>query len=257
MKKYPVNLKKSPVDERDYVAESIFPSKAEPLPEILDLRSDLMSVRDQGNQGSCAAMSSSCMKEWQEKKDVNFSGYMSPQFIYNNRENQDSEGMYSRDVMKILNKIGSVPESYYPYETKQKITEDLKSLAKNYTIKGYAQIYTIDGLKKALATNGPCYIAFPVYNFENRFWKPQQGDVSYGGHAVLVVGYNKEGFIIRNSWGKEWNDNGYTIFPYLDFGLQWEIWTTIDENSSNPYKPPVIKKTLFEKIIEWFLNLFK
>jgi len=242
------------VDERDYVAEAIF-AKSRNLGEECDLRPELEPVRDQGEQGSCAAMTSSCMKEWQEKKDVNFGGYMSPQFIYNNRENQDSEGMYSRDVMKILNKIGSVPEKDYPYETNADISEELLETAKNYKIKGYAQINTIEGLKQALLINGPCYIAFPVFNYGNRFWKPEQGDVMQGGHAVAVVGYTKKGFIIRNSWGT-WNNTGYTTLPYEDFGMQWEIWTAIDENSPHPYTPPAVKKSWFDKLIEWIQSWF-
>lgn len=182
-KTYKLNLKPSPIDDRDYLAESIFVESSD-LDEECDLRSDLQPVRDQGNFGTCASMTASCMKEWQEKKDVDFNGYMSPQFIYNNRENQDSDGMYSRDVMKILNKIGSVTEEDYPYENNSPISDSLKEKAKKYTIKGYAQIKTIEGLKKALVINGPCYIAFPVFNFGRRFWKPEQGDVNQGGHAL-------------------------------------------------------------------------
>jgi hypothetical protein len=30
-----------------------------------------------------------------------------------------------------------------------------------------------------------------------------------GGHAVCVVGYTPDRFIIRNSWGKGWGDEGF------------------------------------------------
>ena len=30
-----------------------------------------------------------------------------------------------------------------------------------------------------------------------------------GGHAVCIVGYTPEHFIVRNSWGRKWGDKGY------------------------------------------------
>ncbi|MCC5829226.1 MAG: C1 family peptidase [Phycisphaeraceae bacterium] len=37
---------------------------------------------------------------------------------------------------------------------------------------------------------------------------------AYGGHAVTIVGYNDLGFIVKNSWGTDWGDNGYAIVSY-------------------------------------------
>lgn len=254
-KNFKLNIKKSPVDERDYIAETILPAEGD-LPPELDLRPSLQPIRDQGPYGTCAAQTSACMKEWQERHDVSFNEYMSPQFIYNNRENQNSEGMYSRDVMKILNHIGSVTEKEYPYATTEPISDELKAKAYQYHIEGYASIGSIDSLKTALVKNGPCYLAIPVYNYGPRMWKPQQGDTMLGGHAMAIVGYNYDGFIIRNSWGTSWGDNGYTIFPYEDWGLQWEVWTTIDAESSDPLPPRPKGKKFFEKIKGWLKKLF-
>ena len=52
---------------------------------------------------------------------------------------------------------------------------------------------------------------------------------------MTVIGYTKEGFIIRNSWGVFWGDKGYCIYPYSDWGAHYEIWTTIDDKSSEPF----------------------
>ena len=224
----------SPPDERDWVAEEIL--VATEYPESLDLRPKLQSIRNQGRQGSCAAQTAACMKEYQERRDVHFDAYMSPQFIYNNRVNQNSEGMYGRDVMRIMSKIGSLPEKYYEYgriEKKEAINQPLYDIAKNYIIQGYAKVFTIPALKRALNESGPCYIAFPVYNFGFHFWKPQfPGQKRVGGHALTVVGYHKtHGFLLRNSWGKMWGEIGYTYFPYSHWGMQYEIWTTVDKDS--------------------------
>ena len=50
-----------------------------------------------------------------------------------------------------------------------------------------------------------------------------------GGHAMTIVGRNDAGYILRNSWGTEWGEEGYCLFPYSDWGKHWEVWTTVDE----------------------------
>ena len=36
----------------------------------------------------------------------------------------------------------------------------------------------------------------------------------YGGHAVLLVGYDDRGFLAKNSWGTAWGDGGYFRITY-------------------------------------------
>jgi len=136
---FKVNVVRSPEDKRDWRAENIY--KVKSVPKIYSCVSKLQPVRDQGLQGTCAAQTAACMKEWQERKDVDFKNYMSPQFVYNNRENQDSEGMYGRDVMNILHHKGICPEKEYKYgliESPDKIDKKLYETAKNYVISNYA-----------------------------------------------------------------------------------------------------------------------
>jgi len=38
-----------------------------------------------------------------------------------------------------------------------------------------------------------------------------------GGHAFAIVGYNKDGFIIQNSWGETWGYNGFAILTYKEW----------------------------------------
>lgn len=251
-KQYLLNVERSPIDDRDWLAESIYPVKAT-YPETLDLRNNLQPIRDQGNQGTCVAQTGACMKEWQEKFDSEINEHMSPQFIYNLRENQGSSGMYPRNLMSILKNVGSILEADYPYYTMDKISDELKDKAKKNRIEGYAKLNTIDSVKAALNKNGPCLIAVPVYNYGMRMWKPtSQYDESLGGHAMTIVGYNKVGFIIRNSWGMDWGDFGYTIFPYEDWGLHWEAWTTIDADSRKEPEDDI--ETLWYKIKNWIIQ---
>ena len=240
--KFELNLEPSSTDERDHIYRN---NKESEVPKTLDYRKSLMPVRNQGTQGTCYAQSAACMKEWQEKQDYGFDQYFSPQFFYNNRDywNNDIEdgedakedyGMTGRDVMRILMNVGICKESDYPYGTIQKvdeIDENLKIEAKKHCIKKYARIYDIENLKASLYHNGPCLIAFPVYNYGAEMWKPKNGESRSGGHAMTVVGYTEDSFIIRNSWGWYWNFGGHCYYKFADWGCHWEIWTTIDEKT--------------------------
>jgi len=224
------NTRPSPVDNRDWVAEMIYDNSFK-LPFVLDLRDKLPPIRVQGALSTCAAHSGSCIKDWQTPKQPH-----SPFFIYNNREDQTVDGMFGRDVMSVLKNIGSLDESVYTshIEPAYEIESHLYEQAKTARIKGYARIYTIDILKRALLINGPCYISFPVFNASTRMWKPKPGQRQKGGHAMTVVGYDSNGFLIRNCWGDTWGKGGYCIYPYSDWGSHYEIWSRIDEHSSSP-----------------------
>jgi len=234
MLNYKFNLKKSETDHRDFMVESIFPDDVT-LPEVYDLRPQMQPIRDQGQEGSCSAQTAAAMKEWQELVDVKFNEYMSPQFVYNLRPDQQEEGMTPRDTMDILLKIGIVPEKLYSYGTFTPISDELKKEAELYKIQGYAQVNTLDSLKKAIFANGPTYTAFPVYNSEKmEFWKQDyQNQQALGGHAVPCVGWLKDCFIIRNSWTAQWGDRGYCYFKFVDWGMQWETWCCVDASSSS------------------------
>lgn len=239
---FELNLKESSIDERDLVYKN---SGNEELPNTLDYRNELLGVRNQGSQGTCYAQSAATMKEWQEKHDYGLNEYFSPQFFYNNRdywnnnikEGEDKNedyGMTGRNVMKILMNVGICKESDYPYGKIQKadeIDESIKIKAKKHCIKKYARIYDIENLKASLYYNGPCLIAFPVYNYGPEMWKPKNNETISGGHAMTVVGYTKDSFIIRNSWGWYWNYGGYCYYKFSDWGCHWELWTTLDEET--------------------------
>lgn len=253
-KKRLCTLRPSPNDPRDYSFEGLRPrlfsmgggdDEAQPprkLPETLDLRPYMNKVRDQGSRGTCAAFSAAAAKEYQEHIDnTRFKEYFSPDSIYLQRENADSEGMYGRDVMRILQHGGACREELFPYqgvEEPEGIPEPAKEEMPHYRIKKYAQVHTIEGAKRALLEYGPLLICLPFYdNGLAEFWRAPSIDAEDdGGHAVTVVGYDKKGFILRNSWGPLWNVDGHVLFPYEDFGTQWEIWSMVDEETQ--YLPP-------------------
>lgn len=38
-----------------------------------------------------------------------------------------------------------------------------------------------------------------------------------GGHAFALVGFNRQGFVVQNSWGKGWGAGGFAVLQYADW----------------------------------------
>lgn len=222
------NILKSPIDNRDWKSEDIHHYEMK-LPDSLDYSSIMGRIRNQGNEPSCAAFSACDMKSYQERKDIGYEGFFEPTYIYNKRENKDTSGMYGRDLMKILSKFGALPQKDYILQS----NNSWDNIAKNYKIKGYCQVNTVLGCKKALYINGPVIICVPMYNNSNKMWIKNKDDEKKNGHALLIVGYNDKDktLKLRNSWGPEWNDGGHCDFPYEDWDKRFECWTTTDDTS--------------------------
>lgn len=66
---------------------------------------------------------------------------------------------------------------------------------------------------------------------------PKRGDKQEGGHAMMTVGYDdakkigneKGALLIRNSWGREWGENGYGWLPYawVTAGMASDFWSLL------------------------------
>jgi hypothetical protein len=46
-----------------------------------------------------------------------------------------------------------------------------------------------------------------------------------GMHAVALIGYTAQGFIVQNSWGPGWGHKGFALLPYEDFMMHaTDVW---------------------------------
>lgn len=92
----------------------------------------------------------------------------------------------------------------------------------------------VEKVKMLLAAGLPSMFGFTVMSSINQAGDdgeipfPCENESARGGHAMMVVGYDnskvivnstcnektKGAFLIRNSWGTDWGDNGYGWLPY-------------------------------------------
>lgn len=175
----------------------------------------LPEVINQGREPICVPCSVSTFINWKlnvKYGDNKLNNNVDLKGIYNSRtDKSDDDGMTFKDAFHYLRHDG--------VSTRQG----------NVKIGRYAKIGSIIQLKQAILVNGPCFGALPVWNSaRDDFWKKIYGDSLEGGHAIAIVGFNEDGFIIRNSWGYTYGNDGYVIMPYDDFGTFLELWTVIE-----------------------------
>lgn len=231
------------------------------LKSKVDLRNDrVFPVKNQKDRGTCVAHAVNEVAQQHEALDTTkLKEFLSPAFIYSLRANQDDpqieyrEGMMLEDAMEIIVNYGVCRETTVPYdskiETKNQIPPKAFEEAKNHKMRSPAKVWTLEGLLKAICENNAgAIIAFEVYNFTREFWKRQSSSEDViGRHCVAIVGYEiteivdgiPEGyFIIKNSWGTEWGDQGYTYCSFDDFrkNAEKEVWTFLDVKGSPPFQ---------------------
>ncbi len=230
-------------DKRDYYFQYV---KGAVLPNVIDLRHELSRVEDQGNLGSCTANAWVGAVEYLDKvKDGHYRNWSRLFLYYNERalhgdQGQDT-GANIRDGAKALAKQGICRETLWKYDiTKfaEKPPASCFSEGLTHQALAYSRVdQTEDAMSNALAQGNPIVVGFTVYeSFESADTAktgivpmPGPKEKVLGGHAVLVVGYNrgKQSFIVRNSWGTQWGDHGYCYFPFaylLDGDLAEDFW---------------------------------
>ena len=181
------------------------------IPAAYDYIEFLPEVENQGATNMCVTYSISAHLDWNFNVDSKTRTYSSIHIdkkqLYAARSIPGDNGMTFKEALSFLRKKGVMSDKG------------------NIKIERYAMVKNIQALKQALLLNGPCIGGMYVKSNSTDFWN---GSENQGGHAIAIIGYNKDGFIIRNSWGKSYGNNGYATIKYQDFDKILECWTIID-----------------------------
>jgi C1A family cysteine protease len=240
--------------------------RAKSLPASVDLREWCSAIEDQGRLGSCTAHAGVGIIEYYERKSFGRHIDASRLFLYKVTRNlmkmKGDTGAYLRTTMGAMVLFGVPPEDYWPYTNDEKRFDQeppsfCYAFAQNYqTVKyfrhdppGTKSEEILRKVKTYLAASHPAMFGFTVYNSieqagsTGRIPFPSLRERIEGGHAVAAVGYddkmkikNKYGkvettgaLLIRNSWGKEWGEEGYGWLPYeyVMQGLAEDFWSVL------------------------------
>ncbi len=232
----------------------------------VDLRQWCSPIEHQGALGSCTAHAGAGVIEYYERRSIGKHIDASRLFLYKVTRNlmkmKGDTGAYLRKTMGAMVLFGVPPEEYWPYsDDKEKFDQEppafCYAFAQNYQTVKYFRHDTpgtkageiLGKVKAHLSKGHPAMFGFTVYSSIEQAEKtgripfPSSRDRIEGGHAVAAVGYddkmkikNKFGkiettgaLLIRNSWGREWGEEGYGWLPYeyVLKGLAEDFWSIL------------------------------
>jgi C1A family cysteine protease len=185
-------------------------------------------------------------------------------FHYYNERKMDGDiyqdgGSTITQGIKALEKYGVCRESLWPYNDDNEQfevtpTDEAYGNALHHRIVKTNKLnemhsrnieQTEKGMKNCLLAGFPFCLGIAIYeSFENEDVAKEgfvpmpdtRSEEMLGGHAIMCVGYNddeidadgnKGCWIMRNSWGEDWGDNGYFYLPYkylLKKSLTSDLW---------------------------------
>jgi C1A family cysteine protease len=218
-------------DFRDHILK--YGALGTSIASTVDLREtgNLPEVYDQGQLGSCTGNAIAGAIEYASKAESKKVFIPSRLFIYYNErvmENTVSQdaGAEIRDGIKVVASIGVPPEDLWPYDTSKfvdKPSDAAFAAAKTGIIKQYSRVpVKFENIVNVLTHGVPIVFGVTLYeSFEGddvaktgMVPMPGQDENVVGGHCMLIVGSNDTHFIVRNSWGSGWGDNGYCYIPH-------------------------------------------
>lgn len=187
------------------------------LPASLDFRLTgevVTAVRDQAACGSCWAFSAMESVEGQMGMNGHLTRLSAQNLVDCVTEDYGCDGGWPDDALAYVEKTGIETESTYPYAGVDQ-TCNSTSLSNHTNIDFYVEVTggSDAQLQAALFLFGPVSIAIYVDSgFESYTAGVYDNDAcptDSPNHAVLLVGYQPGYWIVKNSWGGAWGQEGY------------------------------------------------
>jgi C1A family cysteine protease len=242
-----VPSEKTDTDWRLHNAEDagLLAAGARATPRATDLRAAWWKIGDQGSTGSCVGWSSTdSVLRWHlvragrlaqaEQLSTRFTWMAAKetdQFTAQPTTFIEADGTSLKAALDVQRKWGAVRDSVLPFASGQLYDGEVATfyaIATQLKIAAYFNLGSdLAGWRRWLAGNGPILTRLDVDSTWDNATATKGKLTTYkpattrGGHAVAFVGYTATAFIVRNSWGTGWGDQGfgYVSAAYIAAGF--------------------------------------
>lgn len=201
-------------------------------------------IRNQENEGACTGFGLSCVVNyllWRRHVESRARGAfldVSPRMLYELARRYDEwpgeryEGSSCRGALKGWHKHGVCSEHLWPYKGKgPKSGWEADAVTRPLGVYYRVERKSVVDLQAAIAEIGAIYVSARVHDGWDRVPEARDKSLAHdelpeipwpetserGGHAFAIVGYNRRGFVVQNSWGEGWGASGFALLPYDDW----------------------------------------
>lgn len=234
------NLKPSRNTEGDWRIEDALAANAidappATLPPEYDLRKPWWNIGNQERTGSCvgwAVADGIARYHMVAAGKIAQPGLLSPRHVWMASKETDEyttrpqtyieeAGTSLKAAVDVLRNYGAVPESLLPFHIETNMYAGSENAfyatAATRRIAAYFNLQrNLTNWRNWLVAHGPVLVGLNVDETWDKAAETHgkldvfHANTVRGGHAVCVVGYTRDNrFIIRNSWGTAWGDNGF------------------------------------------------
>ena len=225
-----LNVRADAPDVRDRIYE---PALVRLEPKI-DNREPALTL-DQGQEGACTGFGLAAVINLLNVRRGRSEVKVSPRMLYEMAKKHDEwpgenySGSSCRGAIRGWHNMGVCSDKIWPYGAGNgdvELTFERALDAHSSTIGAYYRLRPeITDYHTAINETGAVYVSA---NIHVGWSEPGTGEgevlpqicfqsKSIGGHAFAVVGYDQNGFIVQNSWGSLWGNEGFALWLYKDW----------------------------------------
>jgi len=202
--------------------------------DAVDLRKYATPVGDQGQTSRCSAFAWTHATELVTNMKTGTAPRLSPSFTMLEFQRMQGDAKdypyaYSGgdgttsgpDPGRVLTEQGTCRQELWPDTSEVPVTSErvLTQDASKHLLTATPLPISLDDARKVLSAGCPVHVsmntgeAFSDVGRDGLFGAAEAPSGRHGRHAMLMVGYTGNFYIIKNSWGTDWGDNGYCYVP--------------------------------------------